>query len=269
MKHIATLTALLLASLTALHSADSPVQSSTAADVSAFKSRLLTATKRHLNMLLGDDGSVASLKGKGGDGEEALAYYRVFEITGDQRFRKAALSLADRVLKDMRATKFGVLPIKEKEKPGGETIIGGGPPAMGFYVASVACILHREGGRADDLKYLAGVLDRFPWNDGGWWASTIDVKTGESKLPMDKPSIINKTASVAMAAGMLSEALREIDPALSARLKQKTDKTLKHLKEQLGSIRTGRASPTLVDTIRVDYRGSKMTFAKEPVKAAA
>ena len=224
MKHIATLTALLLASLTALHSADSPVQSSTAADVSAFKSRLLTATKRHLNMLLGDDGSVASLKGKGGDGEEALAYYRVFEITGDQRFRKAALSLADRVLKDMRATKFGVLPIKEKEKPGGETIIGGGPPAMGFYVASVACILHREGGRADDLKYLAGVLDRFPWNDGGWWASTIDVKTGESKLPMDKPSIINKTASVAMAAGMLSEAMREIDPELSARLKQKTDK---------------------------------------------
>jgi ribosome recycling factor len=39
-------------------------------------------------------------------------------------------------------------------------------------------------------------------------------------------------------------------------LKQKTEKTLKHLKEQLGSIRTGRASPTLVDTIRVDYYGT-------------
>ncbi len=39
-------------------------------------------------------------------------------------------------------------------------------------------------------------------------------------------------------------------------LKQKTDKTLKHLKEQLGGIRTGRASPTLVDTIRVDYYGT-------------
>ncbi|MBX3464924.1 MAG: ribosome recycling factor [Planctomycetes bacterium] len=39
-------------------------------------------------------------------------------------------------------------------------------------------------------------------------------------------------------------------------LHQKTDKTLKHLKEQLGSIRTGRASPTLVDTIRVDYYGT-------------
>ncbi|MEO6597247.1 MAG: ribosome recycling factor [Planctomycetota bacterium] len=39
-------------------------------------------------------------------------------------------------------------------------------------------------------------------------------------------------------------------------LKQKTDKTQKHLKEQLGGIRTGRASPTLVDTIRVDYYGT-------------
>jgi ribosome recycling factor len=39
-------------------------------------------------------------------------------------------------------------------------------------------------------------------------------------------------------------------------LRQRTEKTLKHLKEQLGSIRTGRASPTLVDTIRVDYYGT-------------
>ena len=39
-------------------------------------------------------------------------------------------------------------------------------------------------------------------------------------------------------------------------LKQKTDKTLKHLRDQLGSIRTGRASPTLVDTIRVEYYGT-------------
>lgn len=44
-------------------------------------------------------------------------------------------------------------------------------------------------------------------------------------------------------------------PILDA-LRQKTDKTLKHLKEQLGSIRTGRASPTLVDTIRVEYYGT-------------
>src|SRR5436190_17695144 len=39
-------------------------------------------------------------------------------------------------------------------------------------------------------------------------------------------------------------------------LKQRTDKTLKHLKDQLGGIRTGRASPTLVDTIRVEYYGT-------------
>ena len=44
--------------------------------------------------------------------------------------------------------------------------------------------------------------------------------------------------------------------SILADLKQKTDKTLKHLKEQLGSIRTGRASPALVDTIRVDYYGT-------------
>lgn len=45
-------------------------------------------------------------------------------------------------------------------------------------------------------------------------------------------------------------------------LKQKTDKTLKHLKEQLGSIRTGRASPTLVDTIRADYYGTMTPLAQ-------
>ncbi|MCA8953682.1 MAG: ribosome recycling factor [Planctomycetes bacterium] len=39
-------------------------------------------------------------------------------------------------------------------------------------------------------------------------------------------------------------------------LHEKTEKTIQHLREQLGSIRTGRASPTLVDTIRVDYYGS-------------
>ena len=39
-------------------------------------------------------------------------------------------------------------------------------------------------------------------------------------------------------------------------LKQKTEKTLHHLRDQLGSIRTGRASPTLVDTIRVEYYGT-------------
>jgi ribosome recycling factor len=39
-------------------------------------------------------------------------------------------------------------------------------------------------------------------------------------------------------------------------LKGKIEKTLKHVRDQLGGIRTGRASPTLVDTIRVDYYGT-------------
>jgi hypothetical protein len=201
-----------------------PFLASPAADVPEFKARLLSATTRHLSLLLEADGSVTALKGKGGDGEEALAFYRVFEITGDPRFRKAALILAGRVLQDMRATKFGVLPIKEKEKAGGTTIMGGGPPAMGFYAAAAAYILHREGGRNDDLKYLAKVIDDYPWNAEGWWSADIDIKTGESKVPLSKPSIINKSASVAMAAGMLSEAVRGADPELAARLRQKTDK---------------------------------------------
>ena len=136
------------------------------------------------------------------------------------------MELANQVLRDMRATKFGVLPIKEKDKPGGTVIIGGGPPALGAYASSVAYILHKEGGRDDDLKYIADVLDRYPWNESGWWASTIDVKTGESKEPMSKPAIINKTAAVAMAAGIVSAYVREIDPELSARLKQKTDRCI-------------------------------------------
>ena len=39
-------------------------------------------------------------------------------------------------------------------------------------------------------------------------------------------------------------------------LEDKTEKTVQHLREQLGGIRTGRASPTLLDTVRVDYYGS-------------
>lgn len=215
---------LLLISLVAVQADILPAKNSS--EVSAFKTRLLAATTRHLNLLLEADGSVALLKGKASDGEEALAFYRGFEITGEQRFRMAALALVDRVLKDMRATKFGVLMIKEKEKSDSETIMGGGPPALGFYVANVTYILHKENGRNDDLKYLGKVVDQYPWNAGGWWAADIDVNTGVSKVPLSKPAPINKTTAVAMAAGMLSEALRGIDPELAVRLKQKTDKCI-------------------------------------------
>jgi ribosome recycling factor len=54
----------------------------------------------------------------------------------------------------------------------------------------------------------------------------------------------------------------EVHATILNDLKQKIEKTLKHLKEQLGSIRTGRASPTLVDTIRVDYYGTSTPLAQ-------
>ena len=213
------LSALLLAPLVLLHSADAPVSPE-------FKAKLQSTMVRHLEALLNGDGAVTEMKGKTSEGNGALAFYLMFEVTGEEKFRKAAVSLADQVLQDMRATKHGVLPIKEKDKPGGEKIIGGGPPALGAYASGVAYILHKEGGRHDDLEYIATVLDRYPWNEEGWWASTIDVETGESKLPMTKPAIINKTAAIAMAAGILSGYVRDIDPELSARLKEKTDKCL-------------------------------------------
>jgi hypothetical protein len=216
----ALLTAFLLCALASLPAA----QVLPASDASqAFKAQLQSTLNRHLNQLLRQDGSLVSFKGKTAEGNGALAFYLMYEVTRELRFRKSALELADQVLRDMRATKFGVLPIKEKDKPGGTVIIGGGPPALGAYTSSVAYILHQEGGRNEDLKYLATVIDRYPWNERGWWASTIDVKTGESKVPMSKPAIINKTAAIAMAAGILSAYVREIDPPLAARLKQKTD----------------------------------------------
>ncbi|MBL9201446.1 MAG: hypothetical protein JNL39_13130 [Opitutaceae bacterium] len=210
---------LFLASPAALPAADAPLPSD-------FKAKLQTSLTRHLNQLLRDDGSVAAMKGKTAEGNGALAFYLMAGITGEPKFRTVALALADQVLKDMRATKHGVLPIKEKDKPGGATIIGGGPPALGAYTTAVAYILHQEGGRADDLKYLATVIDRYPWNEEGWWASTIDVETGESKQPLTKPAIINKTAAIAMAAGIISGYVREIDPALAARLKRKADQCI-------------------------------------------
>lgn len=194
--------------------------------MAVFQSKLRAATLKHLDLLLSDDGSVGAMKGKTSAGQEAFAFYLIFERTGNPKYRAAAVALADRILKDMRATKFGVLPIKEKEKPGGDTIMGGGPPAFGFYTSRVAYILAKEGGRNDDLKYVATAVDQYPWNEGGWWSADIDVKTGDSKVPLSKPSPINKTASVAMAAGIISELIKEIDPALSAKLKQKADKCI-------------------------------------------
>lgn len=213
-----SLTILLIAPLS-VHSADLTLHGD-------FKSKLQKTMELHLNQLLREDDSIAEMKGKTSEGNGALTFYLMFEVTGDQKFRKAAITLTDQVLKDMRATKHGVLPIKEKDKPNGKTIIGGGPPALGAYASGVAYVLHKEGGRNDDLKYIATVLNQYPWSEEGWWASTIDVETGESKLPMTKPAIINKTAAVAMAAGIVSGYMHEIDPELAANLKRKADKCI-------------------------------------------
>lgn len=197
-----------------------------AVDEAGVKKVLQATMTKHLDALLDGVGKVQPLKGKSAGAAEALAFQLMFEVTGDKRYHTAALALADNELAEMRATKFGVRAIKEKEKAGGEKIQGGGPPPFGFYTTNVAYILRQQGGRNDDLKYIATVLDQYPWSDEGWWSSDIDIATGESKVPLTKPSIINKNACVAMAAAALSGYVKGIDAALAERLKQKTDKFL-------------------------------------------
>jgi hypothetical protein len=194
--------------------------------LTAFQAKLLSSTIRHLDLLLDANGNVASLKGKSSDAMTASSFYIAYELTGKPTYRLAAVQLADRILKAMRAIKFGVLYIKQKEKGPGKEIPGGGPPAMGWYTADVAHILHGETGREADLKYIATVLDNFPWNEKGWWSADIDVNTGESKQPMSKPSPINKNVAMAMAAARVSLYIKDIDPALSARLSGKAKKCI-------------------------------------------
>jgi hypothetical protein len=192
----------------------------------SLRADLLAATTKHLNALLGPDSKVVALKGKSSAADTAQAYFLAYELTGEQKYRAAAVQVADGILKDMRATKFGVLYIKEKENPAGEKVAGGGPPAFGWYTATLSYIYRREGGRDADLKYVAGVLDAFPWNEQGWWSADIDVNTGVSKQPLSKPSPVNKNASLVLAAAVAAESIKEIDPALSARLKHKADQCL-------------------------------------------
>ena len=191
-----------------------------------LETQLLAATTRHLDRLLEKPERLDALKGKSAAGMTALACDLTYEATGNTAYRTAARRLADQILAGMRATKFGVLYIKEKTRESGEDISGGGPPALGWYLSAVGAICHRERDRAEDLKYVAGVLDRFPWNEKGWWAATIDIHTGEPKQPLTKPSPINKNASLAMAAGLIARYLEGIDPALAARLAAKARRCL-------------------------------------------
>ena len=77
----ALLIALLLAPLAVLNAADAPKPTDS---LQAFKAKLQATMNRHLNQLLGDDGSVASLKGKTAEGNGALAFYLMFEVTGER-----------------------------------------------------------------------------------------------------------------------------------------------------------------------------------------
>lgn len=190
-----------------------------------FRSRLLAATTRHLDQLLDAKSGVAALKGKSADGATALAYYQVSEVTGAKKYRAAAMELAGRIVKDMKATAHGVLYIKEKGI-GDDAISGSGPPAFGWYTAAALYIFHKEGGRNEDIKYIALVIDSFPWNEDGWWANTIDIKTGRPKVPLTKAGAINKSAAMAMCAGMAAEYVKPLDPELSSRLKAKADKCI-------------------------------------------
>ncbi|MES2693553.1 MAG: hypothetical protein V4773_08775 [Verrucomicrobiota bacterium] len=194
------------------------------ADLAAFRSRLLATTVRHFDRLLKADGTVSRLKGKSGDGMTALAFQLGYELTGNEKYRAAAWMLADRIVADMRATKHGVLYIKEKETTDGEAIDGGGPPAFGWYTSAAAYILQRRGGREADLRYLAAVAERFPWNEQGWWANTIDIESGEPKTPLTKPGAINKNAGMALAAGVLAHCVRGIDDELATRLQAKVER---------------------------------------------
>ena len=190
-----------------------------AAPAPGLKAQTAAALRKHLDLLLAPDGAPVALKGKAADALTAMCFEILHGFGGDGRHRHAALTLADRVLRNMRAMPAGVLAIKEK---GESHTMGGGPPALGWYASILGYLYHLAGGRDADLLYLAGVIDRYPWNPGGWWAHTVDVRDGRPIGPLDKPSQINKSAAIAMAAAALGEYAAPLDAKLSASLRAKT-----------------------------------------------
>jgi hypothetical protein len=190
-------------------------------------SKLLSASvTKHLDLLLDNNGKLSPLKGKATDASTALAFYRMYEMYGNKKYRDVAITLADEILAEMKQEKFGVLFIKDKENNSGKKIAGGGPPALAFYTANLAYIYYNEGNRDADILYIANVLNNFPYNDKGWWANSIDIKTGEAKNGLSKPSPVNKSAAMAMAAGMVSGFIKNTNPALSNQLKTKADQCI-------------------------------------------
>lgn len=185
-----------------------------------FRETLEKSVCRQLDLLFEDGGQVADLKGKDAESPTAMAFWLLSQRTNRERYRAAALTLADRIITAMRATRFGVLYIKEKEKEG-EKISGGGPPPFGWYTANAAALFAGVPGRESEVLYIAGVLDAFPWNPEGWWAADIDIQTGEPKVGLAKPSPINKNAAVAQSAAIVSTLLPASQRALADRLAAK------------------------------------------------
>jgi hypothetical protein len=218
-------TALRAACFFALIAFGRPAHGASATALLDFRETLEKSVCRQLDLLFDEGCRVVEFKGKDAESPTAMAFWLLSQRTNRARYLAAALTLTDRIVTAMRATPFGVLYIKEKEK-GEEMFSGGGPPPFGWYTANAAAILAGKGGREKDLLYVAGALDAYPWNPGGWWAADIDIKTGEPKVDLSKPSPINKNAAVAQSAAILSRLLPPSASVLADRLAAKAVRCL-------------------------------------------
>ncbi len=190
---------------------------------SALPASPLTDTlRKHLDSLMDGD-EAGKMGGKDAEALHAMAFYRMGKITGEAKYNKVAIQLASRTISRMRSSPIGLLDIKEW---GPKKIMYGAPPPLGWYGAYTAAILGSQG-RAGDVRFIAEVLDRYPWYEGGWWASSADVRTGESLEPLSSASPINKNFAMLMACSVACEQLASADAALAARLRQKVMKCLK------------------------------------------
>ena len=102
-------------------------------------------------MLL-EGGKVVALKGKDAESATAMAYYRMAKITGEAKYTKAALHLAELTIKRMRSSAIGLLDIKEW---GPNKIMYGAPPPLGWYGAYTSAILGSHD-RMDDVRFIGG-----------------------------------------------------------------------------------------------------------------
>jgi len=126
-----------------LHGVDSPLPA-------AFKTRLQGTLVNHLDKLLNAGWFHRRNEGQNFRGERRAGASSTFEVTGESKFRQAALTLADQVLKDMRATKHGVLPIKEKAaRPVERRSSAAARLRWGLHIG---CRLHFAQGRRTEAK---------------------------------------------------------------------------------------------------------------------